>query len=89
MSDRAKEIESFYWLLIRVGAAAFGYLMMIGGGLLALAFAAEKLRTGAVAFGGQNHAGTGEAVTAIAVPAAVALAGWAVVRVIRRFSQTR
>ena len=89
MNDRAREIESFYWLLIRIGAAAFGYLMMIGGGILALAFAAEKWRTGAVAFGGAQHAHWQAALAAIAIPAGVALVGWAIVRAIRRYAERR
>lgn len=87
MSNRAKEIESFYWLLIRIGVAAFGYLMIVGGTLLALAFAVEKLRTGAIAFGGLSRAGAGDALLAIAIPAAVALAGLAMVRAMRRYSR--
>lgn len=88
MTNKAKQIESFYWMLIRIGAVAFGYLMMLGGGLLALAFAVEKWRTGAVAFGGANHPDFAAAFFAIGLPTAVAVSGLVLVRVVRRLPRS-
>lgn len=86
MSDRGKEIERFYWLLMRLIGTAFGYLMIAGGGLLALSFLAEKLRTGAVTFGGAAHTDPLSAAKLVAVPGLIALAGWGLIVWIRRFA---
>jgi len=84
VSEKGRDLENFYWLLIRVGALVFGVLMVVGGGLIALTFLSEKLRTGAVAYGGAEHAGTVAAVKAIGFPGLVALAGVGLVRYVRR-----
>lgn len=84
MSEKGRELEEFYWLLIRVGALVFGVLMVVGGGLTALTFLSEKLRTGAVAYGGAEHADTMSALKAMGLPATIALAGGAMVHFVRR-----
>ena len=83
MSDRGKEIEAFFWMLMRLGVMAFGYLMIAGGGLMALTFALEKLRTGQVAFGGQMHVGTLAALKLVVIPLLVAAVGFVAVRKMR------
>jgi hypothetical protein len=75
MADRGREIEAFYWLILNLLGIAFGYLMLIGGGLFALTFALEKLRSGVVTIGGEVHAGSAMALRLIVLPALVALAG--------------
>lgn len=87
MTDRPQQIEAFYWLLIRVGVMAFGYLMMLGGGLFALTYASEKMRTGAVAFGGRVDPSLAGALWLIALPAALALAGYGLVRWMKRWKK--
>lgn len=84
MSEKARDLEKFYWFLMRIGAHVFGVLMMAGGGLIALAFLSEKLRTGVVAFGGAEHADALAAVKAIGVPMLVAVVGALIVRFVRR-----
>lgn len=87
MSEKGRDLETFYWFLIRLGAQVFAVLMIAGGGLIALAFLTEKLRTGAVAYGGAEHADTLAAVTAIGLPALVAAVGTLVFRIVRRRQQ--
>ncbi len=86
VTDRPQEIEAFYWLLIRVGVMAFGYLMMIGGGLFALTYASEKLRTGAVEFGGATDPSLAGALWLTVLPGALALVGFGLVRWMRHLS---
>ena len=86
MTDRGEEIERFYWLLMRMIGLVFGYLMVAGGGLFALSFLVEKLRTGAVSIGGAAHSDAAMVAKLLAIPVLVALAGWALVAWIRRRS---
>ncbi|MEO0411575.1 MAG: hypothetical protein AAF221_07035 [Pseudomonadota bacterium] len=88
VSEKARDLEKFYWFLIRIGALVFGVLMVVAGALTALTFASEKLRTGAVAFGGAEHADTMAAIKAIGVPTLIALLGAAMVRFVRRRQAT-
>ncbi len=84
MNDRGAQIEGFFWLLVRLCALVFGYMMVLGGGLFALAFLVEQWRTGAIALNGQLHTDTGTRLTLIAVPVGVALAGYALTALARR-----
>ncbi len=84
MSDRGKEIESFYWLALRLCGLAFGYLLIAGGVLFALAFAIERLRTGGIALGGAVHRDGLTQLWLVAIPALVALAGAGLIRLARR-----
>ncbi|MFK7885877.1 MAG: hypothetical protein AB8G16_03340 [Gammaproteobacteria bacterium] len=83
VSEKARDLEKFYWFLIRIGAQVFGWLMLAGGGLFALTFVSEKLRTGAVAYGGAEHVGALAALKAIGYPALVAVLGIFLVRYVR------
>lgn len=87
MTDRGQQIESFYWMLMGLLGIAFGYLMMIGGGLFALSFLVEKLRTGVVTIGGAQYADGLSAARLVGVPALIGLAGWALARTISRRRQ--
>lgn len=86
MSEKARQLERFYWLLIRVGVLVFCYLMLVGGALFGFAFLMEKLKTGSVSYGGAEHAGTGAFLQAVGWPSGVALLGLAGIVLLRRFA---
>ncbi len=84
MNDRGAQIEGFFWLLVRLCALVFGYMMVLGGGLFALAFLVDEWRTGAIALNGQVHTDAGTRFMLIAVPIALALAGYGLTALARR-----
>ena len=84
MNDRGAQIERFFWLLVRLSALIFGYMMLLGGGLFALAFLVEQWRTGAIALNGELHTDAGTRLRLIAVPVGVAIAGYGLTALARR-----
>ncbi|MEM7081207.1 MAG: hypothetical protein AAF465_00505 [Pseudomonadota bacterium] len=52
--NRGAEIERFYWLLVNLLGKAFGFLMLIAGGLFFVAYGIEALRTGQMTWNGQT-----------------------------------
>ena len=80
MNGKPGELERFYWLLVRVAALIFCWMMVAGGVLVALAFTAEKLRTGFVSFGGAKHGGPAAMWSVVGGPLLAAILGYLGVR---------
>ncbi|MEO1574849.1 MAG: hypothetical protein AAFU65_07805, partial [Pseudomonadota bacterium] len=77
------------WLLIRIGVLVFCYLMLVGGALFGFAFLSEKLRTGAVTYGGAEHTDTAAFAQAVGWPLGVALLGLAGIVLLKRLDRAR
>lgn len=89
MTEKARQLERFYWLLIRVGVLVFCYLMLFGGALFGFAFLAEKLRTGAVTYGGATHTDATAFLHAVGWPLGVAVLGLAGIVLLKRLGDAR
>jgi len=84
MSDRGGEIEAFFFLLLRLFALVFGYLLLLGGGLFALAFLIEQMRTGSIALNGNEYSDLVTRLWLTVAPLAVVALGAAMVFMARR-----
>lgn len=89
MHDKPRQLERFFWLLIRVGATVFAWLMLFGGGLFALAFLMERLRTGAVSYGGAERTDLTSLAWAVGLPAGIAAGGALGVLLLKRYERAR
>lgn len=89
MTDKARQLERFYWLLIRVGGLVFCYMMLVGGALFGFAFLVEKLRTGTVTYAGAVHAGNAAFAQAVGWPLCVAGGGVAGIVLLKRLGRRR